>query len=93
MHHNGAADLNGPGAIFRPGSYAGLSGLKKRLAGPIPWLVGVLWAACNAGAGAGAGAMLVFTVYPTSTGQAYRTALPAISVWLSLGTARAWRMS
>ena len=93
MHHNSAADLNGLGGVFGDGSYAGLSGLKKRLVGPFSWLGGVLWRVGALGEGAGAGAMTVFTVYPTSTGRAYRTALPAISVWLSLGTARALRMS
>ncbi len=75
MHQFCAADLSGLGAIFGAGSYAGLSGLKKRLVGPFPWLGAALLAAWHAGAGAGAGAMTIFTVYINSTGQAYRIGL------------------
>lgn len=53
MHHFGAADLNGLGSVLRARGYAGLSGLKKRLVGPFPWLGEALWAGWQCWGGRG----------------------------------------
>lgn len=74
LHHFGAADLNGLGAVFDAAGYAGLSGLKKRLVGPFPWFGGHCGAACNAGAGVAACAMPIFPVQNHSAGIAYSMA-------------------